>query len=216
MSDTRIDPDTIEDGPTTDIVPRPQRLNVTEEGRSLRVSWRWFTMASLGLLLFCVLWDSFLVTWYAAAFGRTDSGSETPWMMVVFPIGHVAVGIGMTYFTVASFVNTSAVEISDESVRVHHGPMPWPGNRVVPSSEIEQVYCTEGGGWASYSNRYRQVYRVQIALKDGSSRVLVKGLADLEMALYIEQAIEVKLDIEDRPVRGEVGRTSAPRSRRRR
>ena len=50
-------------------------------------------------------------------------------------------------------------------------------------------------------------YNVKLAMRDGSSKALMKRMTNLEMAPYIEQAIEVMLDVEDRPVRGEVRRS---------
>ena len=194
-------------GSERDIVPRPEGLEVVEEGRSLLLSKRWFTPAIFGLAFFCVIWDSFLVFWYGVAFSGEGPEGPGALMMVVFPLGHVAVGVGLTYFTVASFLNTTTLEITGEAVTVHHGPVRWPGSQVVPSDDIEQVYCNSLTSTPS-KRRTTTRYRVKLAMRDGSSRTLLKGLTDLETALYVEQAIEVKLGIQNRRVGGEVGRSS--------
>ena len=188
--------------------PRPQRITVIEDGRMRRLAWRWATWQTPILILFCIVWDSFLFFWYATAVASIADGKPVPLMMLVFPVLHVAAGVAMTYYAAASVINTTSVEVTEGEVRVHHGPLPWPGSRVLQSKQIDQVYCTEGGGWPQWSQRGRIVYKVQAAMVDGSSVDLLRQVPDIGMALYVEFAIEDQLGIEDRAVRGEVGRST--------
>src|SRR5688572_31327866 len=73
------------------------------------------------IIPFTVFWDGFLVVWYGAALTKSD----TPLVMILFPLLHVAIGLGLTYFCVASLLNRTRLEISPESVRVWTGPVPW-------------------------------------------------------------------------------------------
>src|SRR5262245_34370871 len=61
--------------------------------REVTIEWRWFRPAQhLFALLFAVCWDAFLVFWYTTA-----AVSGGPWLVFVFPLIHVAVGVGITY-----------------------------------------------------------------------------------------------------------------------
>ena len=74
--------------------------------------------SSLGLLLFAGFWDAFLVFWYCIAFS-----TNSPWIMKVFPIIHVAVGIGITYSAIAGLVNRTVFRINKEQVSVRTTPL---------------------------------------------------------------------------------------------
>ena len=99
--------------------PRPKEVTLQKQGDRLELSWRWFSWKYLPLAFFCVAWDSFLIFWYSMAF---STGS--PWIMIVFPIAHVAVGVGLTYYTLAGFLNRSQVILDRTSFSVTHGPLP--------------------------------------------------------------------------------------------
>jgi len=83
-------------------VPLPGGMKIDRWGPELTITRRWFSAVLLFLVFFCIAWDSFLVFWYTMAF-RADA----PWIMKVFPIVHVAVGVGLTYYTIAGFVNST-------------------------------------------------------------------------------------------------------------
>ncbi|HSU65877.1 MAG TPA: hypothetical protein VLJ39_03305, partial [Tepidisphaeraceae bacterium] len=95
-------------------IPRPANMHVEHQGRRLTIHWRWFTPAALFMALFCVAWDSFLLFWYSMAL----HDHHVPWIMVVFPIVHVAVGIGLTYATLCAFVNTTTIELSPDALLI--------------------------------------------------------------------------------------------------
>ena len=86
--------------------PRPERFRQERSGTRTTIAWRWFGFQFLFLALFCVVWDAFLVLWYTMATGPT-----MPLMMKLFPLLHVAAGIGLTYYTLAGFLNRTSVEI---------------------------------------------------------------------------------------------------------
>jgi len=119
----------INDPPTSDssisrqgirpLRPRPKEVSLQKQGDRLELSWRWFSWKYLPLVFFCVAWDSFLCFWYSMAFS-----TSAPWIMIVFPIAHVAVGVGLTYYTLAGFLNRSQVILDRTSFSVTHGPLP--------------------------------------------------------------------------------------------
>ena len=184
--------------PQRDPVPMPKAITIEDWGGNLIINRRWFSLGFVFLLFFCAAWDGFLVFWYKMAFA-----DDAPLMMKIFPIGHLAVGVGLTYFTLAGFLNTTRITAGSSEVTVRHGPLPWLGNRTIPASDIEQLYCTEHT--CRHSNETTSItYRVNAVLSGGKKAKLLSGLTDADQALYIEQTIENRLGIEDRRVRGEM------------
>ena len=178
-------------------VPLPRGIAAEDRGRGLLLTRRWFNARVIFLVLFCVVWDGFLFTWFIAA----SKEGALP-IMALFPIIHVIVGAGITYFTAASIVNTSFIEVERGTVSIRHGPLPWFGNRTIRSADLEQLYTeqryhrTKHGGYYTYDLR---------AVTRGGGRIkLLSGLVDPAQALYLEQEIERCLKIEDRHVVGEM------------
>src|SRR6266545_6110628 len=132
MSDSRSNPPTLE-------APLPEHLVMTREAGGLTLIYTWFRPTYVFMLLFCIVWDSFLVFWYRTALAHPSPSSIALW----FPIGHVAVGIGLTYSTIAGFVNRTRVGVNAGEITIRHGPMPWIGNRNIPAGEIRQLFREE-------------------------------------------------------------------------
>ncbi|MCK4658525.1 MAG: hypothetical protein KAV82_03295 [Phycisphaerae bacterium] len=168
-------------------VPMPDKITVENWGGNLKFTRRWFSPVFIFLVFFCVLWDGFLVVWYSMAFGE-----DGPLIVKVFPIFHVAVGIGLTYFTVAGFVNRTIIEVGGGMLRIQHAPMPWPGNRTINTVDLGQLYCTEHIHRGKHGAVHRS-YRLNAALKDGKKFKLLSGLSEPDQVLYLEQEIEKRL-----------------------
>jgi hypothetical protein len=181
-------------------VPLPPALQTTELPDGFEIRRRWFTPAVLFLVFFCVMWDGFLLFWYGIAF-RTGA----PLIMSLFPLLHVAVGVGLTYSTVATILNTTRVRLTWNALTISHAPVPWPGNRIIGREQIGQLYCRrhvsrnkEGGSTSQYE--------VWMSDTKGKSRKLLGAGLDEQQALFLEQRIERALGIADRPMAGEIER----------
>jgi hypothetical protein len=180
-------------------VPLPARLHVQSRGRDLVIVRRWFTWVYIFLAFFSVVWNGFLVFWYGMAFV-----SDAPLAFKLFPVLHVAVGVGLTYLTFAGFVNSTTFTVERDHLTVRHGPLPWRGNLDVSTGRLEQLFCTEQVIQGRNGTTVR--YGVDAVLKDGTQLKVASGLDEREQALYIEQAIEKHLGIVDRRVRSEMAR----------
>ncbi len=178
-----------------------KKLDVIEDEYGLSIQFSWFTPMAYFLIFFCIGWDSFLLFWYTSA-----GGGDAPWIVYVFPLIHVAVGIGLTYYTLCLIFNKTHIDVDDKHLWVHHSPIPWwKGNVDLPVNDIDQIYVKEekkqGEDGASYT------YILLAKLKDGSTEKLLDiGMTDSEKVLQLEELIENYLGIEDYPVRGEYGR----------
>jgi hypothetical protein len=175
--------------------PWPREVSIQKQGERLELSWRWFSWKYLPLAFFCVVWDGFLCFWYSIAFS-----TGAPLMMIVFPIVHLAVGVGLTYTTLAGFLNHSHVVVDRDYFSVSHGPLPWLGSLRVPVTEVEQLYCKQKAG---RQNRGPE-FQLSVILKDGRKKDLLSNLDSSEIGFYMEHQIETWLELPDRPVRGEI------------
>lgn len=178
-------------------VPRPKSVIVEKQGMNLLLTQKWFSLKFIPIALFCVAWDSFLVFWYTIAF-TTDA----PWIMVVFPVFHLAVGVGLTYYALAGFLNRTIIALNPRDFLVRHGPLPWIGNRELRSDDIAQLFCQEEVNHRRNGSRY--TYQLSVLMKDGVKIKLLSGLDSPDVALYLEREIEDWLKIEDRHVTGEM------------
>lgn len=187
--------------PAQQVVPRPAHMHVEHQGRRLTIRWRWFTPAMVFVACFCVAWDSFLLFWYSMAFGDR----HVPWIAIVFPIAHVAVGVGLTYATLCAFVNSTTLEISPDGLTIRHGPLPWRGNRYLPSTQIRQPFCEQrlNTNTRGRSTNTSVTYHLSALLNDGSKTRLVSGLNDISQAIFLKKQIELAMDIKPQPVAGE-------------
>jgi predicted RNA-binding Zn-ribbon protein involved in translation (DUF1610 family) len=178
--------------------PRPREVIVQKKDHSLVLSWRWFSLKYIPMVFFCVAWDAFLCFWYSMAL-KMDG---TPWIMVVFPIAHVAVGVGLTYSTLAGFINRTTLRLDNQKFAVQYDPLPWFGEVKIPVNQLDQLYCKENRTSSDSGTHYS--YQLCALLKDGRKLDLVKNLESPDLAAYLEQQIETWLCIEDRLVAGEM------------
>lgn len=189
-------------------VPAPKKFIIEDFGSDLTIRWRWYSHAVWALLFFCLFWDGFLIFWYGMMFfaGKNMRG-EAGWfwlLPILFPLLHVAVGVGLTYFVLCSFINRTVIRVTGGELTVRHGPLPWGGNRTVSTFDVTQLYCTE----KVRSNRrgYSTSFELNALLSDGEKVNLLTAIEELDQALFLEQKLEQHLKIEDQRVPGEVGK----------
>ncbi len=181
--------------------PKPKRFVVEEIGSELTISYRWFTPVLFFMVFFCLFWDGFMVMWYSIAISQILNGQPAGWAMAAVGLLHLAIGIGITYSTLASFLNRTEIKLSGGTLTVRHGPMRWSGNHTLRMDEILQFYCSD----KIQSNRRRhwRTYQLNVLKKDGSKVVLLSGLGEAEESLFLEERLEQKLGIAPRQVPGE-------------
>ncbi|MBV9109513.1 MAG: hypothetical protein JO306_08920 [Gemmatimonadetes bacterium] len=177
---------------------RPGNVVISETPGGLALDYRWFSPKYIFMAFFCLFWDGFLVFWYTIGVGTGNL------IMLLFPILHVAVGIGITYVTVAGFVNTTSVRIDRSRIRVWHHPLPF-GRRIdIETGAVKQLFCEErinrgrNGVWYSYD--------LLASLKDGTRKRLLANADTPQLPVFLEQHAESWLGIRDEPVIGEMAR----------
>jgi len=130
----------------------PQGLDLIPSASGQVVRKVWMSWILIPLVFFMIAWDGFLIFWYAMA---TRPGA--PLIMKLFPLLHVAVGIGLTYYVIASFFNKTDITISLSGVEVKTSPLPWPGNKFIRCDQITDILVRERVG-SKGSRSYRVMY----------------------------------------------------------
>jgi hypothetical protein len=183
-----------------DRMPMPMTYRMPAEsskGRDFLITRRWFGAQYLFMLAFCIGWDAFLVFWYMNA---AMTGSL---LMSIFPIAHVAVGIALSYTTLAGLLNRTTIAVRQGQLSIRHGPLPWLGNIDISAQDIKQLFCEQKLRATKSAESPQIAYTVSAVLASGEKKVLLRGLPEADQALFIEQEIETRLGIVDEPVGGQ-------------
>lgn len=179
--------------------PRPETIAAFQDGDGIRLSYRWFSPELFFLLFFCIAWDAFLVFWYSMGLGAAGMFGPVALLFLLFPICHVAVGIGLTYYVIAGFLNHTWIEAGRHWLTVRHGPIPWKGSKSLAVDEVDQLWCSFDEG-----KRGAGTYAVSVLMKDGRKERLVAMLKTQDEARFIERTLEDFLGLAHHPVAGEL------------
>jgi hypothetical protein len=189
----------------------PERMELHRHGSYIEIVRRWFSGTTILLTAFVVFWDGFLIMWYSIV------PKDASLMFRLFPLIHVAVGVGLTYSVIAGWFNRTYIYVGHrriavrnrphphfggKAVTVRHRPIPWLGNKVIPADDVKQLYSKEKTQRSRNGTTIR--FEVQIITRGGKNTKLVGGLESREQALFIEQEIENYLGIKDAPVKAEL------------
>lgn len=180
-------------------VALPKGFTLDEAAGQLRLVRRWFSGKAFFFLFFSVFWNGVVGVFVGAIIA-----GAIPLPVLAFLSLHLAVGVGMAYFTLCSFLNRTAVLLEGDRLKVVHAPLPWPGARNLAAADLDQLYCREQV--TRGKNGTTVTYEVHAALRGGGTVRLLSGLESPEQALFVEQQLEARLGIRDRPVEGELAR----------
>lgn len=179
-------------------VPIPDRFEITDRPEGLSISYRWFNLTFIFMAVFAVFWNGFMLVWHATSLA---SGAM---FMSAFGLLHTAVGVGIGYYALAGFLNRTTITAERDVLHVRHSPLPWVGATDLWVRDLDQLYAKQV--ISKNSDGTSMSYELHAILKNGRQRKLVSGLSEAEQALYLEQQLERRLGIADRPVFGELPR----------
>ncbi len=160
------------------------------------VSWR--RSSHSFLIFFTIFWNAILSIFVAVAI---TTGS---WSILAFISVHLAIGIGLLYYTIATLFNTTHVNVDHYNLLVEHRPIrvPFIRDQDIPVTEIDQIYIDKYVAGRT-NGRPNYAYGVNLITTGDKTIKLVRGLRDAQHARYIEQEVEKFLSIADRPVEEE-------------
>lgn len=183
-------------------------LQIDERGGTLEISYRWKQPVAYFLIFFCLFWDGFMVVWYGIAI------TTGAWSMALFGIIHLGVGVGLTYYTISMFVNTTYITATREAVKVEHKPLKayMAGMREIETKNVDQFYVQETVSRGK--NGTSRSYALRVKMKDGADKAFISQyvIQNVKMAQELERRLESFLGIRDRQVEGEyssIGKATA-------
>ena len=179
--------------------PIPEHISMEQTSGGLLFSYRWFSPAFIFVALFAIVWDCFLVFWYSVA-----TSQDAPLVMFLFPIIHVLVGFGITYYALAGFLNKTFILVGEGKLTIQHVPLPWPGNRVLQASELAQLYSEERV--IRTRNGTQLKYQLNAITSENKKVTLLSNLTAPDQVRFLEHKLEEYLGITDVPVEGELPR----------
>ncbi len=177
------------------ILPIPEGLQIDENSQGITISYRWYSPVAWFLIFFALIWNGFMVAWMSA---------DTPLVFKLFGLIHAAVGIGLVWYIVCMFLNTTIINITKHEITISHAPIPFPiGYKSMQLSrfDIAQVYVaqvsTTNKGTTTYSFELRA-----ISSKNESKKLSIT-CENYEKAIFYKRKIEQVMRIEPQPVEGE-------------
>jgi hypothetical protein len=180
------------------IVPLPTGFTTAHTRHAFVITRRWYKPYVFLLLFFALFWNGFMVVWMTMAFSREA------WAMVAFGLLHAAVGFGLIYYVIATFLNRTDISTDPNHLTVRHFPVPWFGNKKLDVLSIKQLYTKQHVRRSN--NREIVTFRLFAVTEDNREHELLTGLSDPGQAEFVESEIEAILQIDDRPVAGEFDR----------
>lgn len=184
---------------TEPIVPIPEKFKLSQERDTLVISWQWNKLIGVILLVFSTFWFGILSVFYSQAFGPNGELG----MLAVTSL-HSAVGLGLIYYSICNFVNTTEVKVNRQQIQIRSFPLPFffPRDKTVQSSELKQLFTKRIV--RRTKNGTRVSFEVFAVTQTGHEKRILNGLENKQQALFIEKTIEKVLHIEDAPVHGGV------------
>ena len=176
----------------------PEKMSFTNHGTYIEFVRKWFGSKFVFLTGFVFIWNGFLYAFYGEI-----AGDNAELFVYLFPLIHVGVGLGLTYYVIAGWLNRTYVFADKQRIEVRHRPIPWIGARKIEALDLKQLYVKEKVSRSNNSSSHS--YEVRAVTNSGKNIKILGGLEDQEQALFIEQEIEKHLKIKNAPVRGEVG-----------
>ena len=162
----------------------PDNIKVSKNFQHLRIAVKWFRFKFIALTLFVIGFDAFLSNLYSTAF---------PSEIVIV----VVVNIGLIYYALAGYLNTTYIDVDFNSTIVRYEPLPLWGNKKISTKTIAQLYV-EGDYFFGIQNKTTgyHFYNVHAITNAKSIVKLVQGL-DYEEASFVKQEIEKFLNIDE-------------------
>ncbi|MFK7807836.1 MAG: DUF4178 domain-containing protein [Saprospiraceae bacterium] len=180
-----------------------KEIEIFETDHSLSIVLDWFSPVAYFLAFFCTIWCGFLVFWYSVVLV-----GGAPLIFALFPLLHVAVGVGLSYYTACLFKNKTYIDVDKDYLSVVHKPIPWwKGDQEISTTDIKQIYVKEKV--SRNKNGTSVTYELRAKMTDGKDKSIF-NLQSLEsqQVTEIEERLELFMGITDQPVKGEFGGTS--------
>jgi hypothetical protein len=163
------------------------------EGPVPSVSWSWRGATLVFLVPFSAGWNALTVYGLAQIVADRDVGALPVALFLL------AVGLGSVLLTVTFLVNRTILRLTPTALEIVHGPLPWLPTPAVPRDEVTQVYVTE----VRPTKGQHVTWSLHAVGRRGHTFTLATGLDTRGQARFLEDWLEQRLGLVDRPVDGE-------------
>jgi hypothetical protein len=179
----------------------PHGVEALKLKNELDIRLNWTKTTSKGgrsfMTLFTFVWNIILLPFVLMA---VFSGA---WNILLFISLHLAVGLGLLWYTLSIYFNKSILSLTKRNLRIRSVPIPLPTfrNKDLNVDDIDQLYVSKYT--ASTTNGVPNfAYALYAVMKDGSKESLLRGM-NRETQRYIEVEMERFLGIKNKKVSGE-------------
>lgn len=127
----------------------------------------------------------------------TDIGFAVVLIVVIF--------LALTYYALVKIINKKVITVNHNQIKVENKPLPIESAVVLKSQDIVQLYVSE----QTVADRYyhtRKKYQINAVMMNKQILTVMKGLKNPHIGHAIEDVIEDFLNIEDRPMDGEIAK----------
>ena len=178
-------------------VSLPKNMNLKREYNGLIITRKWFSPKTIFFIIFSLFWNGFMAIWFFIAI------TQKQYEMAAFGSLHALVGIFILYYTIASLVNNTFINVNATELKISHSPVPWFTPKPFKVNDFKQLYSKHR---VSYSNKggRSDYYTLRAKSKTGKDLKVLSGLSNKEQVRYLEQEIEKYLGIIDEHIDGEM------------
>jgi len=157
----------------------------------IRRIWRGFRLSLLFVAVACTLCSGLFARDLLWPEGRETLNDRSNLIiaLIILP----TLGIGCGYLFLCHLFNTTRIVADSENIKVKHGPLPYLGNKSVPTNRVKGLEVQKNGGVGrSRSGKNTETYyAVAYYEQPGSTRFLVSsGAMKKPQAEYIKQNLE--------------------------
>lgn len=165
-------------------IPIPEGLDLISDYQGVVIRRKWFSHIVWFLILFSIVWDSFLAGWYSSAM-HMDVKDWSSVLFLIFPLGHVAVGIGLPYFCLCLLLNTTDILVRPDHLQIATYPLPWIGSKVVPRQDLNDFLVRERWNNNNDNGGRTVTYKVSYVDSNNREKTLLSQINNREQAEYI-------------------------------
>ena len=115
-------------------------------------------------------------------------------LVILFLLLPLLLGVGLTYFLLAGFLNKTTIDVTSNAISVKHSPLPVWGNKRISSKDLSQLDCKKGK--ARNGIYWIDLISVLAKKNNEDTVTLLSGLKNVEQAMFIKQEVESFLRVE--------------------
>jgi hypothetical protein len=170
-------------------------VTVSQRGLELVIERRWFDRDyTVPATSRAVLFNGFLGFFFyksSSLFLDPITGTISPAIVVPFIL--FATGICLAYSVATDWLNRTVIVINRKTISVWHGPLPWPGKKVISVAGIKRLHVVLSEWGKSVRRRRLYTFNLIAETADGQHTKIAGGFKQAEAA---KQAIEKYLSIQ--------------------